>query len=246
MSTVLGYDSTNPLDIPSNAKVVAGYVDGPFAWTREEWMRFPLAYKVRIATRASTNDGDIIDCEKGDATPAQAVLWVIKRRQAGAHWAGIYCNLSTLTEVRAALGTLICPLWQAHYDDIEILPNGFVGKQFINPPNSGGHFDLSVFDLHWLDSIGGNVSTPADNAHAVESYKNPDDPTDVDVHQHEVDATTAKNEGAQLLTLVNGLVKSVMANQTALNQISTRLDALEQSGRITQLTLSGTLNATSQ
>src|SRR5438309_3633948 len=83
--TRLMYDSTSAHDIPLAAAMVAGYIDHPlYTWSVADWARFPHAVKVRIATRASTSDGHVLDCETGDATPTQCPGWVRIRRAAGA------------------------------------------------------------------------------------------------------------------------------------------------------------------
>ncbi|GLY65481.1 hypothetical protein [Amycolatopsis taiwanensis] len=39
--------------------------------------------------------------------------------------------------------------WVARYDGVANLPVGCVAKQYINPPGSGGHFDLSAVADFW-------------------------------------------------------------------------------------------------
>jgi hypothetical protein len=77
------FDAVNPQNIPDTAQMVAGYVDGLYAWKLADWARFPHAVKVQIAVFASTNAGHVLDCESGDATPAECPAWVAMRRKAG-------------------------------------------------------------------------------------------------------------------------------------------------------------------
>ena len=102
-----------------NAAMVAGYIDGRFAWTQAEWNLFPHAVKVQIAVFSSTNGGDVIDCEAGDATPAEAAAWVRMRRAAGYYRPTIYCSRSVIPAVRQATGNLILShdydIWCADY-----------------------------------------------------------------------------------------------------------------------------------
>lgn len=145
------YDSTTPSAIPTSAEMVAGYVDGPFVWSTADWARFPTSVKVRIATRAATNDGHVLDVEPGDATAAQAVTWVIMRRKAGID-PSVYCSSSAWPGVRAAFtaAKVAAPhYWIAHYDSSTAIPAGAVAKQYNDPPNTGGHYDLSAVADNW-------------------------------------------------------------------------------------------------
>lgn len=87
------YDSTTPAAIPENAEMVAGYLNGDFTWTREEWARFKNAVKVGIVISA-INEGHVLDVETGDATPQQAPGWVKARRAAGHTRPTVYVNRS--------------------------------------------------------------------------------------------------------------------------------------------------------
>jgi hypothetical protein len=145
------YDSVTPSAIPTNAALVAGYVDGRYAWSGAEWARFPHSVKVRIATRASTNDGHVLDVEQGDATPTQATRWVVMRRAAGVD-PSVYCNASTWPSVRAAFESAgVAPphYWIAHYDGLTAIPSGAVAKQYNDPPRSGGNYDISAVADYW-------------------------------------------------------------------------------------------------
>lgn len=146
------YDAVTPANIPASAQMVAGYVDGRYAWSASDWARFPGAVKVRIAVFASTNDGHVLDVEPGDATPAQAVGWVQRRRAAGVD-PTVYCGLSTTgyswANVRAAFqaaGVAEPHYWVAAYPGNG--PNlyaGSVAHQYANP----GPYDLSVVADYW-------------------------------------------------------------------------------------------------
>src|SRR5207244_11953305 len=77
------YDSTNPFDIPPTAEMVAGYIDGLYAWSPAGWARFAGAKQWRIAVSPFTNDGNVLDVETGNAEPSKATGWVTRRRAAG-------------------------------------------------------------------------------------------------------------------------------------------------------------------
>lgn len=96
------YDSTRAKNIPANATMVAGYVDEYTIpkWSAAEWARFPNATKVRIAKRAATNDGHVLDVEDKLARPDEAPGWALTRRRSGLLTPTIYCNRSTWDDVQ--------------------------------------------------------------------------------------------------------------------------------------------------
>jgi hypothetical protein len=146
------YDSITAPDIPLTAAVVLGYVNGTFEWSSADWDRFPHAVKVRCATRATVDNGHVLDVEQGDATPAQAPGWVQMRRRAGLATPTVYCSASAWPSVKAAFtaADVAAPLYLiAHYDGDPAIPAGAIGKQYRDPPGSGGHWDLSAVADHW-------------------------------------------------------------------------------------------------
>lgn len=157
----VGYDSTNPFDIPADAQVVFGYIDGIYAWSAAGWARFPGAVKVRIAIFASTNDGHVLDVEPGCAwPPSVAANWIRMRQAAGLARPTIYCNLSTIAAVRAACAGLTYDWWSAGYfDGTPRLDAGAVATQYANPPLQGGHhWDISLVSDGWMP--GGAAPAP--------------------------------------------------------------------------------------
>lgn len=145
------YDAVTAANIPADAQMVAGYIDMITLrpWSPADWARFPGAVKVTIVTKASTNDGHVLDVEPGDATPGEAPGWVRMRRAAGAT-PSIYCNLSTWPAVRAAFssaGVAEPYYWIAHYDGDPAIPDGAVAKQYRGDVAPG--FDVSSVADHW-------------------------------------------------------------------------------------------------
>lgn len=157
------YDSVTASDIPTTAEMVAGYVDGRYAWSEADWGRFPNARKVRIAVSASTNDGDVLDVENGDATPAQAVGWAKMRRAAGISQPTCYVNRSNqgaVEEAFAAANEAPPTFWVATLDGTQLpLVNGVVACQYSGSNTSGGHYDLSTTVDGW--PVGGGAPAPA-------------------------------------------------------------------------------------
>lgn len=145
------YDSTAAIDIPSDARMVAGYVDGKYKWSPLDWLRFPHAIRVRIAVFQTTNDGHVLDVESGNADPSQSVDWVLMRRKAGAD-PTVYCSESLWPSVHYAfqLRKVAEPhYWTANYTRGPTLLPGTIAHQYADPITSGGHYDLSIVADYW-------------------------------------------------------------------------------------------------
>lgn len=98
------YDAVTPSNIPANPQMVAGYINGRYAWTPADWAKFPHAAHVTIDVTGARPDADVLDVEKGDATPAGAVRWVkAKLALKGSYLPILYCSRSTLTPLFNAL-----------------------------------------------------------------------------------------------------------------------------------------------
>lgn len=158
------YDAVTPSNIPADAQMVAGYVDGRYAWTAADWARFPHAVKVRIAVFPTTDDGHVLDCENGDATPNQCPGWVKMRRAAGAD-PTIYMSLAIRNAVVAAFQSqgVAQPsygYWIAAYpgNGANLYP-GDVAHQYADP----GPVDISVVADFWpgVDVVPVPVPHPA-------------------------------------------------------------------------------------
>jgi LysM repeat protein len=144
------YDSVTVTDIPATAKLVAGYVDGRYNNINALHRRFPHAVVVGIATNAHTNDGHVLDVETGDATPKEAVQWVVMRRHAGKD-PSVYCNASAWPHVKAAFKAAHVNephYWIAQWDGSAKVPEGAVAKQY-KDAEPGHHYDTSVVKTYW-------------------------------------------------------------------------------------------------
>ena len=156
------YDAVTPRNIPASAEMVAGYVDGRYAWSAADWARFPGAVKVKIAVFASTNDGHVLDVERGNATPVEAPGWVLKRRAAGVD-PTVYCSAAAWPAVREAFAAAHVPephWWIAAYPGIgATLYPGTVAHQYADP----GPYDVSVVADYWpgVDRAPAHQTTPA-------------------------------------------------------------------------------------
>jgi len=65
------YDAVNALAIPESANaenvIVAGYINGKYAWSASDWARFPKAVRLRIDVLGNDPLGsDILDVEPGN------------------------------------------------------------------------------------------------------------------------------------------------------------------------------------
>jgi hypothetical protein len=154
--TVLMYDGINSLAAGiakafPNAKKVAGYVNGRYAWSQADWGLFPDADHVTITVTASANEGDVLDCENGDATPDQTGGWIAMRKAAGLYRPTVYCSLYSVPAVRAGTGKYVLgrdyDIWVADYDDSlsSVYPLA-AAKQYL----SASWADVSVvYDTAW-------------------------------------------------------------------------------------------------
>lgn len=217
------YDSVTASALPTNAALVACYINGPYANEAAVRARCPHATVVRISVRASTNDGHVCDCEAGDLTPAQAVAWVVMRRKAGAD-PTVYCNASTWPTVQAAFrnaGVAQPHYWIAHYDGSTTIPAGAVAKQYQDPPKSGGNYDISAVADHWpgVDE-GGDVPLTDADAITIWGYENPKAGDTHDMHQTlrnaEANSAAAVSALAALKTQLTALSGALSSEQAAI------------------------------
>lgn len=164
------YDGVNASRLPSNALMVAGYVDGLYAWSQADWDRFPGAVKVRIAVKA-TSIADVLDIETGnDMNPADWVSWAQLVRSHGKVPCA-YMNTSTWPSVRKAFTSrgVVEPLyWVAQYDNVASIPAGAIGKQYYNSDQLG--YDLSVVANSWP-----GVDSPTPSPAPTSTAKDDDD-----------------------------------------------------------------------
>lgn len=130
------YDSVTPSNIlvhDRNPAIVAGYANGRYAWSGNNWDLFPNSRKLRIAVRATEFNAHALDCEVGDATPAECPDWALTRRHAGG-FPIIYCNRSTWTQVIAQFNARAIqqPMyWIATASGKQEIPVGAIGAQYL-------------------------------------------------------------------------------------------------------------------
>jgi hypothetical protein len=171
------YDSTNPWAIPADAQMVAGYVDGKYAWPAEAWARFPNAVKVTLSA-IGVAVAHAVDVEDGCVWPPEnAVPWVLRARAAG-YDPTVYCNRQNdLGPIRDAFdrAEVAQPhYWVAEYDGVREIPPGTVGKQHTAPEApvhapAPGHYDISSMLDFWpgIDNGDDDMPTADEIADAV-------------------------------------------------------------------------------
>lgn len=150
-------DSTNVLAIPlAGTDIAAGYDDGIYANAALLAARFPLIPRVMIDVNGSLPASDVRDWETGDKA-GSLEQWVSAHNQAtGKRDAVVYCNRSTIPEVRQLTGSQMLGvdywLWVATLDGTLFTPAmypGVIACQDKGSARTGGDFDESVVFADW-------------------------------------------------------------------------------------------------
>lgn len=147
------YDSTNPYDIPANAPMVAGYVDGLYAWSQSGWDRHKGSVQVRICISPGTYYANVIDVENGDATADEAANWVAWQRSGG-RFPSVYFSRSLFGTVSAAmqrrgLSSSDWGVWAADWTGQSHILAGTYATQYADSAMVGHHYDLSEVADYW-------------------------------------------------------------------------------------------------
>lgn len=162
------YDSVTAAAIPTGAEMVAGYVDGKYAWTAEDWDRFSAkTVRVRISAVGTNVNAHVFDVESGAIwPPARVVPLVVAARRLGID-PTVYVNeRNDWGPTKAAFddaGVAHPHWWVANYDNAKTVPAGAVAKQYADPgmPGVGGHYDMSVVADFW-PGVDGNTEREED------------------------------------------------------------------------------------
>lgn len=144
------FDSIDVMTLPAGADLYAGYDDGNWPDAAAIAARFPNARVIRVTTNPADNEGDVLDVENGDATPADIPGWVARRRGSGA-WPSIYCALGTWSACRTAVARArlaVPPWWVAAYPGCgpALYPTS-VAHQYASYAGFG--YDVSVVADYW-------------------------------------------------------------------------------------------------
>jgi hypothetical protein len=111
--TLTMFDAVSIEHIPGDATIVAGYVNGYWPTYNDLCARFPHAHHVSIAVTSGVV-ADVLDVERGDATPQDAPLWVSQMRALGRKPV-VYCSVAMWPSVQAecAKSGVAEPFWWA-------------------------------------------------------------------------------------------------------------------------------------
>lgn len=154
-------DSTKAADIPvAGTEMVAGYRNGAFAWSPDDYARFPGIPHIYIDVLGTDPEGaGVVDVEPLDVGISGAVRWIKARLATKPDYPPIaYANRSTLTPLfnaTDAAGLRIVRdfrLWVATLDGTKTVPDmtGVTAVQFAGTNLTGGHYDESiVYDDSW-------------------------------------------------------------------------------------------------
>lgn len=117
--TITLYDSIEPRLMPANAQAVAGYTGGKWPTFGELAKLFPSAHRLSIAINAR-DDGECLDIEAGDASPADAPAWFHRQIARGVKRPCFYTSLSNVNTLMSVLQSagihrVQYRLWSAHY-----------------------------------------------------------------------------------------------------------------------------------
>jgi len=116
------YDSIDVAALPAGGRAYAGYVGGRWPTFRPVKLRFPDAKVVSIAVNVE-EDADILDVERGDATPVQVAGWVRRQSMRGAYAPGFYTSISQAGWILKDLLSHGIPrhrvrVWTAHWTGV--------------------------------------------------------------------------------------------------------------------------------
>jgi hypothetical protein len=171
MSELVMRDSITAADIPLDGlAAVAGYGDGPWTWSSQDWKRFDDAGVPALSIVIDpAHQGDILDVERFDAEPIQVPGWIRRFNRPKRRKPTIYCNRLTwrrgpgspaITVVEAlhtaGMDESYVDWWAATLDGTTTNTEGAVAVQWKGQDETGGHYDESIImDSGW---IGGDIS----------------------------------------------------------------------------------------
>lgn len=148
--TRLMFDAVNPANLPDGSDLLGGYDDGAWPDYQAIQARFPGKRVIRFTVFAADRYGDVLDIEKGDATPFDAVDWVLARRALKAD-PTVYCSSSLWPAVKAAFAArgVGLPWWMRA--DYTRPPSEFPGdpREVAHQYTDTGRYDISVVADYW-------------------------------------------------------------------------------------------------
>lgn len=152
-------DSVDAHRITGRPRLVAGYIDGDYAWDHADWGLPPVegAVKVLISVTGDTTSklalsANVKDVENGDCTPKLAADWIRNKHREGKHGCTVYCALSALEAVWDACRGEAYYIWVADWTGRAHPVPRTVATQYTN--NRAADIDLSmVYSSEWVEAI---------------------------------------------------------------------------------------------
>jgi hypothetical protein len=145
------YDSVTARHLPRHAQMVAGYIDGAYAWSAADWALFPNSALVSITVLGGSQVADVVDFETGNVSAAEAAAWAANMIALG-RYPTVYVQESRINELQAAMGARgihSFGLWRANWNGSADLYVNDTAHQYGNPLITGGHYDISVVRPYW-------------------------------------------------------------------------------------------------
>lgn len=168
MTRIMG-DSSTFGDVPDSVDIVAAYINGHFgvATKAELEAKYPNEKygHVLVDVNGSAPQAQARDWENGDKA-GSLEQWVIDHnKDSGEDDAVVYCNKSTIDEVRQKTGSQILDkdyfLWIATLDGTEYTDTGVIACQNKGANLTGAHWDSSVvYDDRFWKKTGAVLVTP--------------------------------------------------------------------------------------
>lgn len=153
-------DSTAPARIQFDGSFTGAiaYADGLYEWSVQEIDRFLAAeihlYRISVLG-GNVRKASLVDCEKGDVTPAQAARYVKDRNDVHGD-GGFYADRVNVPAVVAELGSEPAWLWCAdwtgspHVPSLDLPPNIHLALvQYANLPTRNRDMN-AVYSQVWL------------------------------------------------------------------------------------------------
>ena len=156
------FDACTAGNIPADAAIVAGYVDGRCQWSAADWARFPGAIQLGISS-LGTDAGQVLDVEPQNPSASYAPTWIRMRQAAGVARPVIYCaprghtqDGYAVEDVQAACQGLEYDLWVCTAG-VPGQPHswpGAVACQYALDSQLGTGYDLSETIPGWPSTFG--------------------------------------------------------------------------------------------
>ena len=166
MTRIAG-DSSTFGDVPETVDIAMAYANGNWgvATKAELEAKYPNSSHVLIDVNGSRPDVEVRDWENGDKA-GSLEQWVVDHNaHTGKKDAVVYCNKSTIPEVRQLTGGQILGkdyfLFVATLDGSEFNGSGVVACQKDGEKQTGGHWDRSVVYLDGFWTSPGSQHHPA-------------------------------------------------------------------------------------